>query len=363
MKRIFFPLFAVLLSAILFSCSKQTVVEIEIAELSSGKAYIVYADPDEISSRQQEDLAEGEIKDGKIRFDLSDAGFKNKTKDCTLSIINEEKRFRTNIPLPVEKGKKIRLVITDTEEYSSGKSPLKITYSGSKQAEKFSQFWNEMNSVLLSMSRNGGNKKDYEKTVSLCKDFTLAYPQSAFPFTVLIGLLNITEEGNNPIMEYCEELSNQKSENVWQNYLVSRYKDLILRNAMAKHLSFAAQDKKGNNYSESNFEGKLTLVHFWSVQSPKCLEVLNDVKNIYKQYHSDGLEIVSISIDPQPNLWIKWSETNFLPWLSLIADGQVMTQKYNFNDIPLYMLFSKEGKLIQKSNIINDLKQSITDNL
>lgn len=362
MQRVYIAI-CVLFSCVFVSCSKHTEVNVSIPELTDGKVYIVYADPDQIASRQQEDIAEAEIKNGKVSFDLSNLQIKNKTKDCTISILNEEKRFMCTLPLPIEKGKNITLTITGIKEYTAGQSPLTVSYSGSKQAEKFSDFLNSINTELASLYKNPQNTNAYAKIVSLCKNFSNDYPNSAFPYTVIISQINHIEETYNPLLKYCEELSNQKSDNPWHNFLVSKYKEKIMRQAMANQMVFLAKDKDGKEYSERNFEGKITLVHFWSVKSPKCTEVINNLKNIYNKYHSLGLEVVSISIDPVPNEWIKWSKENTLAWSSLIADGNTITNRYNFNDIPYYLLFSKEGKLISKSNIVEDLEQNIKQTL
>ena len=321
MHRIYIAI-CVLLSCVFVSCSKHTEVNVDIPELTNGKVYIVYADPDQIASRQQEDIAESEIKNGKVSFDLSNLQIKNKTKDCTISILNEEKRFMCTLPLPVEKGKNITLTITGIKEYTAGQSPLSVSYSGSKQAEKFSTFLNGINTELTSLYKNPQSTNAYTNIISLCKDFLEEYPNSAFPYTVIISQISRIENNNNPLLKYCEELSNQKSNNPWHKYLVSKYKEKIMRDAMAKQMVFSAKDKDGAEYTERNFENKVTLVHFWSVKSPKCTEVINNLKNIYNKYHSLGLEVVSISIDPVPNEWIKWSKDNTLTWSSLVADGK-----------------------------------------
>lgn len=353
----------VLLSCLFVSCSRHTEVNVEIPELTEGKVYIVYADPDQIASRQQEDIAEGEIKNGKITFDLSNLNIENKTKDCTISILNEEKHFMCTLPLPVEKGKNITLTITGIKEYTSGQSPLKVSYSGNKQAEKFSEFLNNINIELASLGEDSKSQNAYTKIVRLCKDFLNEYPKSAFPYTVIISQLSRVEGLNNPLMKYCEELSNQKSDNVWHKYLTAKYKEKIMREAMAKQMVFSAQDKDSKEYSERDFAGKTTLIHFWSVKSPKCMEVIANLKNIYNKYHSLGLEVVSISIDPAPSDWFKWSRENSLDWTSLVADGTTITNRYNFNDIPCYLLFSKDGKLIKKSNIVEELEPNIKQSL
>lgn len=362
MKKLLIAL-TVIMSLMMSSCGRHSAINIDIPELSSGKIYIVYADPDQISSRQQENIAEADIKEGKVELSLDSVTFTKKIKDCTITIVNEERRFACNLPLPIEKGKTIAMTITGIKEYLESKDALRVSYSGSKHAEMFSEFWKSINDSFLEIAKGGDLKSISEKQVSACKDFLKKYPESAYPYTVIIGQISNMSDVDNPLMKYCEELSTQKSDNKWHNFLVTAYKDRMTKEAFAKKMVFAAKDKDGKDFSERDFKGKVTLLHFWAVQSPKCLEVFANIKNIYDKYHSKGLEVVSICIDPKINAWIDWNKTNNISWYNLLGDGTILTQRYSFNDIPFYMLFDKEGQIVSKSNIVESLESGIIQSL
>lgn len=362
MKKILFAL-AVLSAVVLSSCSRHTSVSVDMPEMLDAKVYVVYADPELIDSRQQENIAETVLKEGKVTIDLDTLTIDGKTKDCTISIVNQSKNFVCTLPLPVEKNKDVTLTITGVREYLAGKAPLRVSYAGSKRAEDFSSFFGQVYALIYNISSDGANKKNYSDMVRLCRDFFDKYPESAFPYTVLISMMDGVEGEGNPLLKYCEELSGEKSDNVWHKYLSRKYKNKVTRDAMAKYMVFSAQDKDGKNYSERDFLGALTLVHFWCVQGSNCLAGLDEVKNFYSRYSTKGLQMISISIDPQPNLWLEWSKKNSFAWTSLIADGTAVTGRYNFNDIPLFILFSKDGKMIARGNRIEDLKEKIEDNL
>lgn len=365
-KRKIFVLLSAVLSLLLISCSKQSEISIEIPELPEAEVLLTYADVSNLDNITEFEVKRGKIKNGKFSVALYVDSVDDKADkylDCTVNILNKEKRFMVSLPLPIEKGKNLVLTITGVKEYVNGVSPVKVSYTGSNSAEDFSDFLNNINEQLSKIRQQNNNKATYSKIVSLCEGFSQKYPHSAFPYTIIMSLLsNVNEEGN-PIMQYCEKISNQETDNHWEKYCVLRYKNKVLKQTVSKTMLFNAEDYQGNRYTNNDFLGQLTLIHFWSVKGVNCLASLKDVKKIYEQYSPQGLQILSISIDPLPNDWLNWSKENKLQWTSLFANGEVITNRYSFNDIPMYMLFDKEGKLILQSNVLDDLPALIETNL
>ncbi|MBQ9254763.1 MAG: TlpA family protein disulfide reductase [Bacteroidales bacterium] len=350
-------IFPVLCLVLLFSCSRHTSLEVDVTELRDGEVYVVFADPDQINQRQQQDIAHAEIKDGKVNINLDSINFNDKFMDCTLTILSQETQF--TVPLPLEKGKNIKVTITGIKEYMAKKESLRVSYSGSKQAEDFSEFWQQINDSFMQLAKGENENTISQKQVQLCKEFLKNYPHSAFPYTLIIGQIRNIDNANNPLLKFCEELSSQKSENKWHNFLIEIYKEKVRRDIVAKKMVFSATDSDNKTFSERDFADKVTLLHFWAVQSPKSLEVIKNVQTIYSKYHNKGLEIVSICIDPNPSKWVEWSGNNTLAWHNLFSHGEIYTQRYGFNDIPFYMLFDKQGNIVAKSNVIEELEQNI----
>src|SRR5262249_11289863 len=49
-----------------------------------------------------------------------------------------------------------------------------------------------------------------------------------------------------------------------------------------------------------DYKGKIVLLHFWATWCPPCREVVPDGVQVYNKYHSQGFEVLGISLD-QPN--------------------------------------------------------------
>ena len=162
---------ATVLGFLLTSCSNNQKVVIEIPEMSEGQVYVIYQDPDMISSRTQDEIAKTEIKNGRCEINLDTLDFKGKRKECSVTIINQDKQFGANLPLIVEKGKTITLKINGVSDYLAGKSILNINYSGSRFAEEFSEFWQKVNDSFMELAQNNNNPETFKKQVALYRDF------------------------------------------------------------------------------------------------------------------------------------------------------------------------------------------------
>ncbi|MBP3252911.1 MAG: TlpA family protein disulfide reductase [Bacteroidales bacterium] len=364
MKKTLFAVIFAFFGLVFCSCGAKKGVVIEIPELEKGDVYIVYADPDMINAGTQEELAHAVIKNGRCEIKLDSSDFKGKIKECSVTIINQERQFACNLPLAVEKGKTVTLHIDGVNDYLNKKSPLKVSYSGSKYAEEFSQFWQQVNDSFMELSSNNNAVQTYEKQVGIYKQFIERHPETGFVYSIIIGEMTMIEDDNNPVLKYCEELSETKSDNVWLNYLIAAYKDRKVRAATASTLVFSAVDKDGNTVTDRDInKGKLVLIDFWATWCKPCREAIPHLQELYARYHSKGLEMVSISVDMNPNDWQKYIKSNPFQWTSLLGDGNELTQRYNFKYIPYVLIADKDGKILKKGIEVNKLEQFIPEYL
>lgn len=358
MKKVFL-IFFVILTCLLVSCSRGNRLVIEIPEMSEAEVYIIYQDPDMINNRTQEEIVKTEIKNGKCNISLDTLQFTEKRKECSLTIVNKNKKFGINLPLMVEKGKTITLKIKGVSDYLSGRSILKVSYQGSRFAEDFSDFWQKINDSFIELTHTKNNLKMFTKQVGIYKDFITKYPESGYPYSVLISEMQMLRDNDNPVMKYCAALVNEKSDNIWHKYFVEAYKYKVTKQSTISTLVFSAQDKDGRVFTERDIKGRLVLVDFWASWCKPCLESLPKLKQIYDRFKEKGLTVVSISLDMNPNDWIKFSEKNSFSWLSLLGDGQEITQRYDFKYIPYFLIADEKGKILQRGIEIDKLEEFI----
>ncbi len=362
MKKILLA-FVAIVGVFFASCSNDKKVVVDIAELSEGDVVVIYQDPDMINARTSEQIATAKIKNGKCEIILDSLEFEGKIKECAITIVNQNKQFGASLPCIIEKGKTITITITGVGDYLARKNILNISYKGSKFAEDFSRFWKDVNDSFMELSRNNNDVKTFKKQVELYKSFIKKYPQSGYAYSVLISEMQTLQNADNPIMDYCRELSNEQTDNVWQKYLSQAYKYKIVQQTANSTLVFTALNQQGDTLTERDVKGELILVDFWASWCKPCLEALPKIEKVWEKYKGKGLSVVSISVDTNPNDWIKFIEKNPMKWTSLIGNGQEITQRYNFQYIPHLILADKNGKILQNGIDIEKLDELIEKNI
>lgn len=342
---------ALLVSTLFVACSGKSKVNIEIPEVRDGNVAIVYASPDQMTNSIQNIIYSSDFKDGKISIDLDSISFEKDILECALQISSSDEKFYANVPLPLEKGKTLEIKFTNIEEYNNG-GRIKTSYKGSKHAEDFTIFWDKIQNQLLEFRNLKTEQLDqgYQKFVEIYKPYIEKYPQSGFPYMLLIPQINNMQfDKTNPLLDYSNTLCVNSKDNKWKEIICSLVGERKLAQETSKKLVFNAVDLNGKSYSERDIKGKIVLIDFWATWCKPCLEEIPHLKQINNKYNSKGLTLVSISIDRAIEDWKKYNQSNPLPWMSLFGDGNVITKRYDFQYIPFNIISDSEGNILAKN--------------
>lgn len=111
---------------------------------------------------------------------------------------------------------------------------------------------------------------------------------------------------------------------------------------------FSATDIKGRKIELSAFAGeKYVLLDFWGSWCLPCREQFPHLLDLYKKYHSLGLEIITIALaENDPLLWKKAIENDGIDAFYNILCNEEIGQKYKTRIVPLKILIDMEGKVI-----------------
>lgn len=346
--RFFLCLFACLT---FISCSKIPKVNVEIPEMEEGKIAIIYASPDQMSSSTESTIYSSDFKGGQASIKLDSINFEKDFIECALIITSKDESFFVNVPLPLEKGKTIDIKFTNIEEYKKG-GKIKTSYKGSKHAEDFTTFWDKIQDQILQFRTMESEELDngYKNFVATYKPYIEKYPQSGFPYMLLISQVNNMQfDKSNPLLDYCNTLCTNSKDNRWKEVFCSLLGEKRLAQETSKKLVFNAVDLKGKSYSERDIKGKLIFVDFWASWCLPCREEMPHLKQLNEKYKSKGLTIVGISIDKTDNEWKTFLASNPVSWLSLFGDGNVITKRYDFQYIPYNLIADSEGNILAKN--------------
>ncbi len=130
---------------------------------------------------------------------------------------------------------------------------------------------------------------------------------------------------------------------------------------------FNEKDIAGNPLSVTALKGKVVLVDFWATWCGPCRAELPNVISLYDQYHSQGFDIIGVSLDDQRNLldtFLKQQKGMIWPQY---YDGQgwnnKLAKKYGVKAIPCTILIGKDGKIIGTYLHGGKLKTAVADAL
>lgn len=125
-------------------------------------------------------------------------------------------------------------------------------------------------------------------------------------------------------------------------------------------------DMYGNNQSLSALEGKVILLHFWSAAVGNSNTFNADLKKVYEKYHDQGLEIFQVAVDTSKALWINTVQDQQLPWISvcdLKGEASPVVGAYNVRTLPSNYLISRDGNILGKDLMGEQLEQAIKKNI
>ncbi len=115
-------------------------------------------------------------------------------------------------------------------------------------------------------------------------------------------------------------------------------------------LSFTAVD--GKKVDLADLRGKVVLIDFWATWCPPCVEEVPSLVETYEKYHSQGFEIVGISLDEDKSALEKFTAENKMTWPQFF-DGKgwenEVAQRFKIQTVPTLWLLDREGKLIDAS--------------
>jgi len=109
--------------------------------------------------------------------------------------------------------------------------------------------------------------------------------------------------------------------------------------------TFAVYDIDGNVRRFEDFKGKHALIlNFWGTWCPPCRRELPDLKRIYDEYKSQGLEIIGLAVNDNPGNVKTFVEKMGLDWVMLISNYEAMQSFRIGTGVPVSIFIDRNGK-------------------
>ncbi len=133
-----------------------------------------------------------------------------------------------------------------------------------------------------------------------------------------------------------------------------------------KYIDFKLPGVQGNNVAVSDYvaKNKYTLVDFWASWCPPCRAEMPTIVKAYADFHSQGFEVVGVSLDNNRDSWVISIEQLGMTWpqMSDLKGWECAGAKlYNIQSIPANILVDQQGIIVAKDLRGEGLLQKVAE--
>ncbi len=124
-----------------------------------------------------------------------------------------------------------------------------------------------------------------------------------------------------------------------------------LREMVGKPLIAAGRTTTGGKLSTADLKGKVVLLDFWATWCGPCNAELPHMKELYKTFHQQGLEIVGVDCDDSDDTVNTFTKEKEMPWPQLRETSQTaepwhpLAKQWHVSGIPTMFLIDRHGIL------------------
>ena len=128
----------------------------------------------------------------------------------------------------------------------------------------------------------------------------------------------------------------------------------------ANIIEIALRDNRGNMRRLTDMKGSVVLLDFHVFGAEGSTQRIMQLRDIYNKYHSRGLEIFQVSLDPDEHFWK--TQTAALPWICVHDDDAMNSNllvQYNVQRLPTFFIVDRNNVLFKRDSQIKDLDKTI----
>lgn len=116
----------------------------------------------------------------------------------------------------------------------------------------------------------------------------------------------------------------------------------------------------------SNSTSRYTLVVFWSVWCPHCIESVPQIYKTFKQYQGKGFDVIAICIDDEEDAFHNFIKQNGLDWKNIripYDSNNKVILKYNVDETPKMFLIDRKLNIVSRPSTPEHLRVYLEKNL
>ena len=187
-----------------------------------------------------------------------------------------------------------------------------------------------------------------------------------YEYAISFLIKNFEQFGLSELTEYVALQSNISASctNQIKDDVLQRKINSIRRTAIGQTApDISAPNVENVTVKLSDIKADYKLVVFWASWCPHCKTLLTQLEQAYKDYNRRGLEIITLSLDTEPQAWQAELKGDRQKWTNLCEqkgwDSQA-AQQYGIYATPTMFLLNAQNQIIAKPNTTQDLSKYLT---
>jgi thiol-disulfide isomerase/thioredoxin len=119
---------------------------------------------------------------------------------------------------------------------------------------------------------------------------------------------------------------------------------------VGKTYEFAVKAADGKTVSSKDLRGKVVVIDWWATWCSPCMKLMPDVKDLHEKRRGDGLVVLGVNLDNDPETAKKACERLGLGWPQVFVPADEATQGLwltaaGTESIPLVLVIDRKGVL------------------
>lgn len=112
--------------------------------------------------------------------------------------------------------------------------------------------------------------------------------------------------------------------------------------------NFSVVTEHGRTITRSDFGGKLLVLNFWATWCPPCVTELPSLNEFAKEYASQGVVVLGVSIDKNESLYKNFLTQRQVGFDTARDPEADISASYGTFQIPETYLIDRNGKVLEK---------------
>ncbi|WP_316846224.1 TlpA disulfide reductase family protein [Pedobacter psychrodurus] len=172
--------------------------------------------------------------------------------------------------------------------------------------------------------------------------------------------INLWQDKDLPVLReafYATRKTNMVSDEIEQKLLLAQGNQFIGKKAP----SFSLLSLQGDTVSLAQLlkKNKFVLLDFWASWCTPCRATNRNIAPMYADLKSKGIEVVSVSVDENKDLWKKAVASDAIPWIQVIVPAAMKSAtviSYQVKRLPATFLIDQHGIVVKQNIEVKELK-------